>query len=289
MLTRACSLPGSSPRTRGTGAGASATSHGARFIPAHAGNRRHETGSWPDPSVHPRARGEQSAPLVMLLVLPGSSPRTRGTALHADSSGQGRRFIPAHAGNRKATKSVEPSKTVHPRARGEQRMKAAGVNKSYGSSPRTRGTGFVPAQLVGPHRFIPAHAGNRSRPMRASRAWPVHPRARGEQPAGSLVGRHFNGSSPRTRGTEPGDLLGADDRRFIPAHAGNSHRQRHFRFPASVHPRARGEQANKGRPQQIPGGSSPRTRGTASLAGGDLASRRFIPAHAGNRPPSRGH
>ena len=92
---------GSSPRTRGTGGLRSPRVLSLRFIPAHAGNRPSNSASpWPAP-VHPRARGEQSSRNRLTERGYGSSPRTRGTGCRSFSFYGLRRFIPAHAGNRR--------------------------------------------------------------------------------------------------------------------------------------------------------------------------------------------
>ena len=90
------------------------------------------------------------------------------------------------------------------------------------------------------------------------------------------------GSPPRVRGTlQPDPLLG-EDRRFIPARAGNAHSRCVPRRARPVHPRACGERAlldDDGRPQA---GSSPRVRGTRRCRCCRPPARRFIPARAGN-------
>jgi len=151
-----------------------------------------------------------------------------------------------------------------------------------GSSPRTRGTQFGGPGSACERRFIPAHAGN-TRGRRADTCrWTVHPRARGEHCQFTLASLHDVGSSPRTRGTR---LVGLAERirfRFIPAHAGNTHRRDSRPDARPVHPRARGEH-NVMQDDQIGKlGSSPRTRGTRQSAGPTSTQVRFIPAHAGN-------
>ena len=91
------------------------------------------------------------------------------------------------------------------------------------------------------------------------------------------------GSSPRTRGTALVGLAAIAERRFIPAHAGNSCSTRPTRSCATVHPRARGEQKRPMTDGQKAAGSSPRTRGTDARGGEAGRAVRFIPAHAGNR------
>ena len=172
---------GSSPRTRGTDGPRSPGGSAGRFIPAHAGNRRTRPPA-PSPStVHPRARGEQAHAAPELAAPSGSSPRTRGTGADDVAEGVGARFIPAHAGNSATPPAAHHDRTVYPRARGEQKTTSKVSGQNGGSSPRTRGTDVENLVLLLGHRFIPAHAGNRSRPSGSSSAPTVHPRVRGEQ------------------------------------------------------------------------------------------------------------
>ena len=112
-----------------------------------------------------------------------------------------------------------------------------------------------------------------------------------------------HGSSPRGRGTQPTGLEEIRPLRFIPARAGNAHRQDRLPRLAAVHPRAGGERLLPPSPTKMRTGSSPRGRGTLVLSGtrqdderfiparaaralvdlaGELLRRRFIPARAGN-------
>ena len=131
---------GSSPRARGTRAGAPPDRGRQRFIPASAGNtgtlRQRDGGT----SVHPRERGEHHDHLDELLKAAGSSPRARGTRLRSHSAMPGRRFIPASAGNTMAHRSLCPLPAVHPRERGEHAAANATGMRTGGSSPRARGT-----------------------------------------------------------------------------------------------------------------------------------------------------
>src|SRR5690606_24722451 len=73
--------------------------------------------------------------------------------------------------------------------------------------------------------------------------------------------------------------------RFIPAHAGNRGSLSQRWTGRAVHPRARGEQLCFALTIRGVGGSSPRTRGTDTALLVGVVYSRFIPAHAGNRPP----
>ena len=217
---------------------------------------------------------------------PGSSPRTRGTdecVLWFNYQG---RFIPAHAGNSPERLASCQCSPVHPRARGEQILEFTRLPAAIGSSPRTRGTGGGRDFHQSAHRFIPAHAGNRSTFNNSGKCGAVHPRARGEQACVSSVARSISGSSPRTRGTEIRAAGPCGMRRFIPAHAGNSSRQRYDSPASAVHPRARGEQDYIELGTSSEAGSSPRTRGTAEFPALRAHDVRFIPAHAGNSASS---
>ena len=207
----------------------------------------------------------------------------RGTVFDTDSLSLVCRFIPAHAGNSGSAPNSRVPVTVHPRACGEQRREALVNPRAVGSSPRMRGTvlqGFVDLHF---DRFIPAHAGNRSFASLSSFLSPVHPRACGEQVQVFLPNASYAGSSPRMRGTDLRRQPEVVRQRFIPAHAGNSWQRQPILRLTSVHPRACGEQSRIPLLKPSPFGSSPRMRGTDCMATGPFPSKRFIPAHAGNR------
>ena len=119
-------------------------------------------------------------------------------------------------------------------------------------------------------RFIPACAGNSSRPPCAGRGGAVHPRVCGELFSSSVRGSRGRGSSPRVRGTPPG---------LEPQHP-----------QQPVHPRVCGELLPPCTPATCSGGSSPRVRGTHHARRRGRRQPRFIPACAGNsggRPSRR--
>ena len=272
-----------------------------RFIPAHAGNTDGATGKGGCLAVHPRTRGEHPRCSRSRGSKDGSSPHTRGTQLAAVPLGLQHRFIPAHAGNTSTGRGSPSPWPVHPRTRGEHEQIAANVGGGTGSSPHTRGTPERRAAVASRLRFIPAHAGNTAIWPAASGAMPVHPRTRGEHigmptldSEGSSVhprtrGEHGDmasgvgrnaGSSPHTRGTPgsaPTPLL---ERRFIPAHAGNTTVGTVLVVSTPVHPRTRGEHLYDADFATDTTGSSPHTRGTRTISLWFGAICRFIPAHA---------
>ncbi len=135
---------------------------------------------------------------------------------------------------------------------------------------------------MGSVRFIPAGAGNGSFPLTTTPKPPVHPRGCGERSWNWAGSSTIYGSSPRVRGTDQQCSSTGEERRFIPAGAGNGHRP-HDQAPiATVHPRGCGERtAFSSSPVQW-NGSSPRVRGTECGLADKISRRRFIPAGAGN-------
>ena len=111
---------GSSPHARGTHLNGTHNPEKLRFIPACAGNAARADGRPGLVSVHPRMRGERSAPSRLILVDDGSSPHARGTLTAKKNPQAVRRFIPACAGNAEESQSGRKGGPVHPRMRGER-------------------------------------------------------------------------------------------------------------------------------------------------------------------------
>ncbi len=195
----------------------------------------------------------------------GSSPRGRGTEPVPRLLQTPRRFIPAWAGNRIAPELRRLREPVHPRVGGEQEMAEAIIDGACGSSPRGRGTVIAENRFQAHDRFIPAWAGNRQGRGAACCPSPVHPRVGGEQVSSSATPSSDDGSSPRGRGTDSVTAAQARMSRFIPAWAGNSHRDGSGIRPMPVHPRVGGEQENCSIFIARKFGSSPRGRGTDFL------------------------
>ncbi len=175
-------------------------------------------------SVHPRARGEHEA-MCADSVSSGSSPRMRGTLIGHRALSSGARFIPAHAGNTgRSSRHIAGLRRFIPAHAGNTSIPFQ--QQILGSSPRTRGTSSMSAQIArrpvhprarGEHirtgpcdsgtRFIPAHAGNtgplRTCPLCPRRFIPAHAGNTAFTARGSVT----HGSSPRTRGTPPNLIL----------------------------------------------------------------------------------
>ena len=238
-------------------------------------------------AVHPRACGERWLSVVGTLATFGSSPRLRGTVQAFQVSLGIRRFIPAPAGNGRPGDQFPAAEPVHPRACGERFRVSHDSRIPRGSSPRLRGTEGRMTRKGLPHRFIPAPAGNGSNLIHVHPMRSVHPRACGERVGSLTNGTQYFGSSPRLRGTDGRLPVLAHFGRFIPAPAGNGSNLIHVHPMRSVHPRACGERHPYTDTRGFMTGSSPRLRGTASYAGEDAVTGRFIPAPAGNGPAPR--
>ena len=155
---------------------------------------------------------------------------------------------------------------VHPRMRGERGLGRGDCSRDAGSSPHARGTHSRSAHILTHGRFIPACAGNACTSGVTVLASAVHPRMRGERKTIATATEWGNGSSPHARGTHGPPYRPRDDRRFIPACAGNASTSLHRRVSAAVHPRMRGERMKWPLCRFTMAGSSPHARGTRAPA-----------------------
>ena len=109
----------------------------------------------------------------------------------------------------------------------------------------------------------------------------AHPRSRGENAAEETAVDIHLGSSPLTRGKLPKKVLQTAEMRLIPAHAGKTPLRRHYHHQEGAHPRSRGENHSRSKPQRSHKGSSPLTRGKREAVILERGIGRLIPAHAG--------
>ncbi len=111
-------------------------------------------------AVHPHARGEHICQRDQFSRRAGSSPRAWGTRLKGVGCDCVGRFIPTRVGNTCRCVCTQPTRPVHPHARGEHFLRLAVNNAVTGSSPRAWGT---PSKMEGEPdmlRFIPTRVGN---------------------------------------------------------------------------------------------------------------------------------
>ena len=212
----------------------------------------------------------------------GLSPLARGTLHGFGFLFDGRRFIPAGAGNTYIRAKNKATATVYPRWRGEHTPAALDLKKGRGLSPLARGTlhGYASSQRRS--RFIPAGAGNTPRLFKRGRRGSVYPRWRGEHRLCLRLYRWWRGLSPLARGTPALFAALSLVARFIPAGAGNTVDGEFFIAGAPVYPRWRGEHDRLRHLAVADQGLSPLARGTQRLFPAQTLRIRFIPAGAGN-------
>ena len=171
-----------------------------------------------------------------------------------------------------------------------------------GSSPRVRGKPELSQKRFGDLRIIPARAGQTASYPRPSNASADHPRACGANFPGHAMSSKSSGSSPRVRGKRLGRTWGGDmfngssprvrgtlgqqqhhhiPERIIPARAGQTCRFSWTGGASADHPRACGANTCHASFASSSPGSSPRVRGKPNAQCRHTASRRIIPARAG--------
>ena len=171
---------GSPPLTRGIRRSWLMMVRCLRFTPAHAGNTPFLEKNNSCYEVHPRSRGEYLQNPNHLYKCLGSPALTLGILTGVKEKYPAARFTPAHAGNTILHSSIDISKRVHPRSRGEYSVPPIEEMSKPGSPPLTRGI----------RNNYEAYAeGER-----------VHPRSRGEYDTGECAVRAVGGSPPLTRG-----------------------------------------------------------------------------------------
>ena len=157
---RRLNFRGSSPRARRTLPKAHSQPSALRIIPACAENAGRGGARRDVVSDHPRVRGERRYAPTWACHVHGSSPRARRTPAHVAEHGRAVRIIPACAENATRRTRRRPTRTDHPRVRGERRGDGLGILHKCGSSPRARRTQDGVARCDEDVRIIPACAEN---------------------------------------------------------------------------------------------------------------------------------
>ena len=217
------SLPGSSPRVRGT-LGWLIT------LILLSGD-------------HPRVCGEHTRFPVGRCRGAGSSPRVRGTQGGAETHPALYGIIPACAGNTFTPPVALVLAGDHPRVCGEHVMVITGPGGRRGSSPRVRGTPRAQGPRHPDPGIIPACAGNTTTRERTRTTVRDHPRVCGEHLLAYSISSGLPGSSPRVRGTPRLPPQRRPARGIIPACAGNTYVVKHTVKHSRDHPRVCGEHA----------------------------------------------
>ena len=134
--------------------------------------------------------------------------------------------------------------------------------RSRPAHPRSRGeNGGRSIMVCPPPGLIPAHAGKTHALSRGGAMPWAHPRSRGENARQSEGPALRSGSSPLTRGKQPGDGGVLAGPRLIPAHAGKTTAATGPGGSCTAHPRSRGENCATALNLRSSPGSSPLTRG----------------------------
>ena len=272
---------GSSPRVRGKLGFLVDGDFPGRIIPARAGQTSRCTLTVASRPDHPRACGANLSTSSNSNSSAGSSPRVRGKRPRARDRVDRRRIIPARAGQTSTAFAPAFASSDHPRACGANARPTGHHDGLSGSSPRVRGKRCPAIRVVTRMRIIPARAGQTARSRCRCRTARDHPRACGANGHGQHVTVDVRGSSPRVRGKLRRPPAKTPVTRIIPARAGQTGSSRPPWSAPSDHPRACG--ANKGSQDGFAQlfGSSPRVRGKRTAKTGQHATKRIIPARAG--------
>ena len=211
----------------------------------------------------------------------GLSPRTRGNLAVAGDEGGHQGSIPANAGEPATSTAASCATRVYPRERGGTGVRTPRRRATKGLSPRTRGNLADPRMFDTLAGSIPANAGEPPRRARRLLTPRVYPRERGGTWTPANAAAVAAGLSPRTRGNRRRDGRAGQRLGSIPANAGEPARPSASSRQCGVYPRERGGTCANAPTTTRSRGLSPRTRGNRSDGEEGRASRRSIPANAG--------
>ncbi len=214
---------------------------GLRLIPVYAGSTQSSSNTaWSTPA-HPRLRGEHQIHRPRPQPHHGSSPSTRGAPRSCLSSSSTTWLIPVYAGSTEMAAAVDALTPAHPRLRGEHRDGRRGRCTDAGSSPSTRGAhgGLEPYGVD--NGLIPVYAGSTVSVRFHYAPGSAHPRLRGEHRQQRQPRCLLPGSSPSTRGAQPGEAVAGLGIRLIPVYAGSTQVRAAPYRAGRAHPRLRGE------------------------------------------------
>ena len=219
----------------------------------------------------------------------GLSPRERGNQPQLDNLLMSGRSIPARAGEPGVAGRSRRVPTVYPRASGGTVEVRSGRATREGLSPRERGNPALRPARGARRRSIPARAGEPPRPSRAIAIGTVYPRASGGTLCVHRLRPGDQGLSPRERGNRLLAQRPLEQRRSIPARAGEPPAQSSQPGPSRVYPRASGgtHMRTAGPPELS--GLSPRERGNRGNLKIFYTLIGSIPARAGESGAGRAY
>ncbi len=195
---------------------------GGRSTPTRVGNTRSRPACRASVPVHPRARGEHSAPPCELTIDRGPPPRAWGTLFHGPETFNLLRSTPTRVGNTPMICRGIARSTVHPHARGEHRSMPPSRAACCGPPPRAWGTPQFVGGTLTYTRSTPTRVGNTLRRSDGARCCTVYPHARGEHVPGREEGGPGAGPPPRAWGTRV-SRQAIVRYRSTPTRVGNTH------------------------------------------------------------------
>ena len=272
---------GLSPRVRGNLPDRVCPDAVAGSIPACAGEPLAQSHAAASPSVYPRVcggtfrlQGSHNNPK-------GLSPRVRGNLRVTPMTSYVKGSIPACAGEPRVPARQRDAPGVYPRVCGGTHYAGSRSSVSVGLSPRVRGNPARTPPPRRPPRSIPACAGEPPRQYRHGNQREVYPRVCGGTAFVATTPLAAPGLSPRVRGNRPETVASSQDRRSIPACAGEPMRSSSTVRGGGVYPRVCGGTIEQDVVEVAKAGLSPRVRGNRGAVGDCAALLGSIPACAG--------
>ena len=211
---------GLSPRVRGNRLCRDRGVRGVGSIPACAGEPRSRRSCRASGTVYPRVCGGTHVIKCRDCGRHGLSPRVRGNPDQGHGPPDGRRSIPACAGEPAFWRATGIAPAVYPRVCGGTGVLAHYLYPFQGLSPRVRGNLILQLSFLSPAGSIPACAGEPvvARDCR-SPSW-VYPRVCGGTQTRRWGCARLTGLSPRVRGNRGYQRVLGQRSRSIPACAG---------------------------------------------------------------------
>ena len=217
----------------------------------------------------------------------GLSPRVQGNPERLHASAEGRRSIPACAGEPRFDHQRRNDRRVYPRVCRGTSMALFRPNSSAGLSPRVQGNRVAGIVRLVLHRSIPACAGEPSSTLASSRMASVYPRVCRGTRRGPTIATRRKGLSPRVQGNLNQGVNHVRNIRSIPACAGEPTTDSHAERQWTVYPRVCRGTLLPPMWGYIVHGLSPRVQGNPLRRRRTRRPRGSIPACAGEPPRAR--
>ena len=295
---------GLSPRVRGSHEATKCAVGVLRSIPASAGQPLPSLFVAMARAVYPRECGAAGRSQILSASSMGLSPRVRGSRWAAEPELVRMGSIPASAGQPTPSGTSRFLQRVYPRECGAAENAPGdggsliGLSRECGAARRATTAPATPSGLSprvrGSHRLavndkrrpgsIPASAGQPADGNHARNTDAVYPRECGAAYHFLMITLTPRGLSPRVRGSRKEAVACDEPRGSIPASAGQPHPPAHPLNQDEVYPRECGAACFDWLDGQLPGGLSPRVRGSLTDNIRENHNIGSIPASAGSLP-----